>query len=208
MKTLYIILILLINLTLIGQNNCKCGKFYDDILQEPDTIIVINNDISFAICGYFENDFVSEFTVTRCGEAEILDFYSAVLKYKITVDKDTLKLIDFRFLLNDLKTYEITPWAIDLYYLNNKKIEHKRRVVYENNLSLNYNSEFQNAWDSEVKSDWSDNQKLIYWAWFISLNNKEVYENYFLNYRKVFKIGGVHAELYKELKIMYNEYKK
>ena len=208
MKTLHIILILFINLTLLGQNNCNCGKFYDDILQEPDTIIVINNDISFAICGYFEKGFVSEFTLTRCGETEILDFYGAVLNYKITLDKDTLKLIDFRILSDDLKNYENTPWAIDMYYLNNEEIEHKRRVVYEKNLSLNYNSEFQNVWDNEIKSDWSDNQRLIHWTWLISLNNNEVYENYFLNYRKVFKIGGANAELYSELKRMYIEYKK
>ena len=109
MKTTYTILITMLSFAALGQTDCFCGKLYDDNPQKPDTIIKIKGVEFYAICGYFENDFISEFTVTKCGDDKILDFYDATLDYKIKVDGDTLKLIDYRFLSNDLINFQRIP---------------------------------------------------------------------------------------------------
>ncbi len=191
-----------------GQADCLCGKLFDDNLQKPDTVIKINSIDSYAMCGYFENDFISEFTVTKCGDENILDFYGATLNYKIKIDADTLKLIDYRFLSNDLNKFEKIPWAIDMYCQSNGQTIHKRRIIFKKNKSIIYSDKFQKEWDDEIKDDWSTNNKLILWTFFISLDNKENFEKYFKNYRDTFRIGGERAEYYNELLKMYDEYRK
>ncbi len=208
MKTVFTIIMTIIGFASFGQTDCLCGKLYDENLQKPDTIIKINGVESYAICGYFEDDFVSEFTVTKCGDEKILDFYDATLNYKIEVDADTIKLIDYRFLSTDLNKFERIPWAIDMYYHSNGQTIHKRRTIFKRNKSIIYNEKFQKEWDNEIKDNWSTNNKLILWSFFISLDNKENFENYFKNYRDTFQIGGVYAEYYSELLKMYDEYKK
>jgi len=207
MKIVYSIIIIIISLTSIGQTNCNCYSLNNKNTQKPDTIIKINGIDSYAICGYFEDGFVSEFTVTECGETQALDFYDATLNYKIKVDGDTLKLIDYRLLFNDSLEFQRIPWAIDMYYLSKGKTTHKRDVVFKKNKEIKYNNDFQNEWDKEIKDNWSTNDKLILWAFYISLDNDEMNEKYFENYRSTFQIGGELAEYYNELSKLYTEYK-
>ncbi len=206
MKTIYTIILFTLSVAALGQANCFCGKLYDDNLQKPDTIIRINGVESYAICGYFEDDFVSEFTVTKCGDEKILDFYDATLNYKIKVDSDTLKLIDYRFLLSrDLSNFVKAPWAIDMYYESRGNTIHERKVVYSEDNLVVLTKDFHKEWENEINKEWSMNDKLTAWTFLISLNNEEFYKKYFENYRDSIQIGGQHAEYYKELKRMYNE---
>jgi hypothetical protein len=207
MKKIYLLPILLMLSNLIySQSNCYCGDLYDEINQVPDTIINLNNTPAFAICGYFGKEYISEFTITKCGEKEILKFYDATLTYKIRSSGDTLILIEDKWLpINNFQEFKRIPWAEDIYYSKEDKVIHERRIIYKAPF-IKISEDFYSEWKNEIKDDWSANHKLIAWTFLLSLNDKKVYDNYFSKYLDVFKLGGANAEYYMTLSKMYKEY--
>ncbi len=206
-KSVLIIFIHLLSFPeILGQ--CSCANLYDDELTVPDTLISLNNDYSFAICGYEENGFYSEFTISDCRSKKALKFYSAVHNYKIDIDKDTLKLVDYRFIKFSNKLEASIPWAIDYYFGFDGIHKSERRIVY-NPLSQNIDEVlFEQSWKNEEKDDWINNQDLILQSFLLALINSNKHEKKFKTFRDTFKIGGANAEYYNELLLMYKEFKE
>lgn len=190
---------------LFGQINCSCVD-YNNKLVNPDTLFHLGEK-SIAICnGYFENGFVSEFSIKSCDDTSIDRFYDATLEYKFEVVEDTLYLKDYRFLWDfENQIFEKPVWAIEKIWIENKEFKFKRVVVYEADKDLELDKDFITEWEAEIKDDWSDNPKLISWTFQLSLTDKEIYKKYFQNFRDTFQIGGANAEYYNELSRMYNE---
>ena len=186
-----------------SQSQCFCAPYYSEKMETPDTIISISSEVNFAICGWFENDFVSEFTVTKCGQDSILNFYGAVLNYKFHVDGDTLVLTDYRFFIDEKPMFY--PWAVEKYFDNKGNIEHKREIVYKLTGEVSKN-DFLQSWSKEIRNDYSVNQELVTKTFLLSLTDTMYYNSYFSNYRDTFQIDGVIAEYYNELSEMYKEY--
>ena len=184
----------------MGQNSCSCNNNFEKQGNiKPDTIIELKPNQKLAICGFFDSEFITEFTVIKCNENKFLDFYSAILHYKIEVNKDTLELIDYRILPNSAINFTWTPWAIDQYYFVDSTVKHTRKVIYQIDKSIIPNKEFFNEWNEEPKATWSPNEKLVGWTFLLALNNKDFYYKYFETYRDTFQIGGATAEYYNEL---------
>ena len=92
MKRLGVILTFtLFSTNLISQSTCSCDDL-EQGFEKPDTLFQIGEK-SIAICnGYYENGFVSEFSLIACGDTSISKFYDATLEYKIELANDTLYL--------------------------------------------------------------------------------------------------------------------
>src|SRR5690606_23436151 len=140
---------------------------------------------SLAICnGYFENRFVSEFSLKSCEDNSIDIFYDATLQYKFEVKDDTLFLSDYRFLWNfNTQKFDKSIWAKEKFWIEHNDFKHDRVVVYQLSKNLKLDNDFLKEWRSETKNDWSDNPKLISWTFQLSLTNQDIYEKYFVNFR-------------------------
>ena len=201
----HILIIIGFSTNIFGQSDCLCVDYKDQTVK-PDTVFHLDGK-SLAICnGYFENGFVSEFSIKSCSDNSIDKFYDATLVYKIEVVKDTLYLQDHRFLWNlENQKFEKPIWAIEKFWVENNEFKYDRIVVYQVDKTLELDNEFKNEWESEVKDDWSNNPKLISWTFQLSLADQKIYEKYFKPFRDTFQIGGVNAEYYNELTSMYKE---
>ncbi len=204
----FILIIIWFSINIFGQSNCVCVD-YNDKQVKPDTVFHLGEK-SLAICnGYYENGFVSEFSIKSCNNNSIDKFYDATLEYKFELVKDTLYLQDHRFLWNfEIQKFEKPIWAIEKFWVENKEFKYDRIVVYQADKTLEIDNDFISEWESEIKDDWSDNPKLISWTFQLSLTDQEIYEKYFKNFRDTFQIDGANAEYYNELNRMYKEKRK
>ena len=206
MKRLGVILIFtLFSTNLISQSSCSCDEL-EQGFAKPDTLFQIGEK-SIAICnGYYENGFVSEFSLIACGDTSISKFYDATLEYKIELANDTLYLLDFRVLWSfTSQNFEKFIWASEKYWTENSQVMHERTVVYEPQNNSAFENDFKTLWEAETKEHWSDNPKLIAWAFQLSLNHENIYKSYFKSFRDTFQISGANAEYYNELNRMYQE---
>jgi hypothetical protein len=215
--------ILLLNIVCIlcfGQINCHCGALPDiKTKNEPDTIVKLSNNNSFAICGWFDTIYgekvISEFTITVCGEINALRFYSAVENYKIAVSADTLILSDMRILpIGENHNFKMYPWAFEYYYFARNKTNAKdsciiKRKINKNLKKLNQNeiSLIDSIWNNSTRTDYLTNEQFISLIFLAAISGNELYQKRLLNFRNTFKIDGEYAEYYNELVKMFYEWK-
>src|SRR5690606_13149024 len=126
-----ILIILGLTTNIYGQSNCVCVD-YENQKVKPDTVFHFGEK-SLAICnGYFENGFVSEFSLKSCEDNSIDIFYDATLQYKFEVKDDTLFLSDYRFLWNfNTQKFDKSIWAKEKFWIEHNDFKHDRVVVYQ-----------------------------------------------------------------------------
>ena len=213
-KVLY--LLFLISVGCFGQN-CFCSKsmFYDSTKTIPDSIFIFSNNKKIMLCGFKEKikseTFFSEFILQICGNDNEVDFWNATQTCKVSMEKDTLKVVEIKNLPTGInRSYCITEWRIEKIFFADQTLT----IHYDFQINPNirkYSEDEIKTTIAEFKSASGkmDDYKIeIANRLFISIlsGSKKAKECFNSFKRKFGPLDGAHAEEFRDLENMISEF--
>lgn len=207
--SLIIIFVFISNLNVIAQNKtCLCidgiGSSFND---KPIENFNFKNGQSLIICGFEENDLISEFNVIDCSSEKSISEYSALQSCSYEFKNDTLKVFELKLLPSGKNwKWQFEKISVETFTLNNNKIiKIPPKPIFNVNIQI---SDFeQNEFINDIILN-KDNGMQYDWEWeeiigkleFLALMKNGKALDILLNLEKItnYQLDGAFKEQYNE----------
>lgn len=185
-----------------GQTNiasCDCPKT-QYAGTKSDTAFYFSNGKTIVLCGYENPESkpttYSEFVLAACGQDTIIDFWDAVLTYRLKVNQDTL-LVDQ---LQNLPTgenfeFQETIWTTEIIYFSGQKIIRKYKL-YELQVVLE-------AYETATPGLDDNKMEIVNKLFIATISGNKKARQYFKEFENKFgTLDGAFSEEYSDLAAM------
>ncbi|MGI6047269.1 MAG: hypothetical protein ACOYEG_04590 [Petrimonas sp.] len=202
MKNLFYIPLFLLFVTACSQKTIDCKCFHGIGSSEKDTpiqTIMFSNRKSVSVCGYKDNDLISEFNVFDCETGESLAEYGALSSCLINFQDDKLIITEVLSLPNNENwEYKNVPFAEEVVKPdgNNLMVEKQKPLKITLNVSEQEQNEYLNTLEPLNLKTEEITEDLLFRLELMALGGNQKAEIILRNMENVYSLDGHAKEIY------------
>jgi hypothetical protein len=203
---LFIIYLIIVNLNIIAQNqNCLCIDGIGATTKDkPLERFNFKNGQSLIICGFKEDNFISEFNIIDCSTKRSISEYGALQTCSFEFKNDTLKIFELKTLPSGRNwKWQLEKISVEIFTIKkNKLVTIPQKAIFKHSEILIPNSEQVDFLDNILLN--KDNGMQYDWAWeeiigkleFLSLIRNKKALDILTNLEKItnYKLDGAYKE--------------